>query len=217
MSYELAIRAKHNFEHALEVFLVRASTMSSQELELAVARIADCLSKPDMLLDEKSAMLCSQILIIVLYLRKSCILHENKIQRAWIRTKKKSLVEEVANIKYEQANCIYKEQKSINEEIRREEHNNNQELSRKWTEERQSLSAFRQLFRSDVCPSIKPLTPVPPAPDYNRYRDRVSAWSFDELMIWSLVFYRFPRQLNVENFVDEETVRVTATKLIDRK
>lgn len=219
MGYESAVRIKHSFKIILESFLARASAMSYNELELAAARIADHLIIENPLYDRKSAALTARIIGLVLHFRTMQVLSESKIRRALARVKKGVLVDEIAAVKYEQEYQDYEKTTAYIQYTRQRQLEWNLQQQKKWIEEGKKTPFLNLFFyRPYESPNIKPVTQLPSPPYLSDIRSHVSKTTpFNELLIDSLVHFRFPDPQLGEAYVDEETVRTTSVMLLEQK
>jgi hypothetical protein len=220
MSLEEQVRAKHEFQDSFFELLECLTAMTSREIEIAVARIADKLPNIHDETIKQSSLITGQGSRIILSLRNNNALSESKLKRVWFTTTRKSrLKKRVA--KHNRSRDIAEFARLEEEAKARRERMSRQYKAQIWAWEREieKLGLFDRIFNKPMRPQ-EPSYPVYPMRPFGLayYESRAAKeMNLSELMIFYVEHHLFPHPEFAPDFVNEVRVKDISIKLLEAK
>lgn len=218
MSYEEAIKAKHEFEDSLKEVLYICSVLTKRELELAVGRIGDGIEQKDPNIHKESTVLTAKIIGIILSLRAQGRSKESKMLRLWLRRKKHDYALQVAAGRaFKEHQDYAQEKKAIMEQWSEEKEEYSRQIAL-WREKMNALSFWERTFSSPPRP-LFPRRPVfsPPVSRTIKAKRISQTHKFEEILIETLYYFKYPNVEYAESFVTEENIRESTQLLLETK
>jgi hypothetical protein len=220
MRYEEAIRAKHEFQDSFLDLIECLSAMTSREIELAAARIADRISDIEDEEAKQSSLVAGQVCRTVLNLRGDGELSENKLKRIWyITTKKRQLRRRAALLRREEAINKFEVLAQKSEKQRKRMAEEYKVQLQAWERERADLGFWSRLFKGPSKPPYPNYPDYPVRPFATPYYESEVGRKMDtsELLVTYVVNHFFPHSHYAPEFVDDVSIRETSIKLIESK
>ena len=220
MTLEEQVRAKHEFQDSFHELLECLTAMTSREIEIAAARIADKLPTIDDEVMKQSCLITGQISRIILSLRNNGELSESKLRRVWFTTTrkgalKKRLAEHRRSKDIEKFIAMANEAKAKTETMSREYKAKLQE----WELEKSQLGLFDRIFNRPIKPQ-QPSYPEYPMRPFGiaYYESRATKeMNVSELMVFFVEHHLFPNPQFAPEFIDEVRVKDISVKLLEAK
>jgi len=220
MTLEEQVRAKHEFQDSFHELLECLTAMTSREIEIAAARIADKLHTIDNEVMKQSCLITGQVSRIILSLRNNGELSESKLRRVWFTTTRKgALKKRVAKHSrskdMERFVAMANEAKAKTERLSREY----KAKLQAWEHEKSKLGLFDRIFNRPVKPQQPSYPDYPLRPfEIPYYESRAAKeMNVSELMIYFVEHHLFPNPQFAPDFVNEVRVKDISVKLLEAK
>ena len=194
MSYEDRVNNKHEFEDATIAAIQYVAALTSRELELVLAKIADGLENRDQYIDFNSSMFTVFMIKEILALRENGFALQSKSVRFFLRLKKGEIIYLATSIVRKKIDYQYfLDLKNVEDEQYRVQ-KINKKTEENYKKELYEMSFFRRIFKQPKLNLLAyPAFPQKPYNDGYDFSKKIAKnWNFGKILSEALYCHTYP-------------------------